>query len=490
MSNPARFKAELSSALTRWKASPGLMVRELFKRIPDAWQDDVFDAFPETPRIAMQACTGPGKTFVLACLGWNFLLTRPDSMVGATSCSGQNLRSGLWTELARLYEATPLLKEAFEFTNNVIRHRGSPTTWKMEARTWAADANAEQIGAALKGLHAKHIMWLLDETGGYPNSILPTVEAIFSGEPKEAHIVQAGNPMKRSGPLFWAAVLARHLWTVFEVTADPDDPKRTPRVSIEHAREQIAQHGRDNPWVRMNILGLFPLADVNALIGEDEVRASMKRMYREHDLGDASRILGVDVARQGDDASSICRRRGLQVWPFKTLRGLESVKGAAWVNREWSEFEADAAFIDMTGGFGAGWYDQLLVLGRSPIGVQYAGAPHDKGRYANKRVEMYFDAVEWIKRGGALPESPKLLAALTQTLYTPQGDRILLEPKEEVKKKIGYSPDEADSFVQTFAEPISRARKSPEDWTKRREAPVAKSDYQPFHDMDQPMLGF
>jgi phage terminase large subunit len=58
---------------------------------------------------------------------------------------------------------------------------------------------------------------------------------------------------------------------------------------------------------------------------------------------------------------------------------------------------------------------------------------------------MYFDFVEWIKRGGALPESDELLAALTQTTYTFKGDRFLLEPKEAVKEKLGYSPDDFDA---------------------------------------------
>jgi phage terminase large subunit len=106
-------------------------------------------------------------------------------------------------------------------------------------------------------------------------------------------------------------------------------------------------------------------------------------------------------------------------------------------------------FIDDTGGFGAGWIDQLRVLGRSPIAVAFSGQAHDRLRYYNKRAEMYFDAIEWIRRGGALPESPELAAALTQTTYSFQGDRFLLEPKEDVKIKLSFSPDEADAFVLT-----------------------------------------
>jgi hypothetical protein len=78
-------------------------------------------------------------------------------------------------------------------------------------------------------------------------------------------------------------------------------------------------------------------------------------------------------------------------------------------------------------------------------------------RYENKRSEMYFEAIQWIKEGGALPDVPELLAALSQTTYTFRGDRLLLEPKEQVKARLGYSPDDADAFALTFAQPVAKA---------------------------------
>jgi phage terminase large subunit len=145
-------------------------------------------------------------------------------------------------------------------------------------------------------------------------------------------------------------------------------------------------------------------------------------------------------------------------------RNIDSIQGAGEVARKWADWGADAVFIDSTGGFGAGWIDQLQALGRSPIPVAFSGQAHDSERYYNKRAEMYFEAIEWIRRGGALPESPELAAALTQTTYSFQGDRFLLEPKEDVKAKLGYSCDEADAFVLTFAEQVSarQLRRAPQ----------------------------
>jgi hypothetical protein len=394
------------------------------------------------------------NTAVLAWLGWNFALTRPHSMTGCTSITGDNLKTGLWTELARWSEKSKggLLQKLFTQTKSEIFLKEHPKTWRIESRSWAKDADAQQIGNALAGVHADYVMWLLDETGDYPESIMPVCEGIFNGSPIEAHIVQAGNPTRLDGPLYRACTVARDIWHVVTITADPDDPDRTPRVSVATAMEQIKQYGRDHPYVMVRILGQFPPSSFNALIGPEEVRQAQQRFYK--DLGNTARIMGVDVARYGDDSSTVARRQGLQLWPFITHRNINSVQGASIVNREWQSWGADACFVDDTGGFGAGWIDQLHVLNRSPIGVGYAREAHDKTKFYNKRAEMYFDAVEWIKKGGALPANDKLLAALTQTTYTFKGGRFLLEPKEDVKARLGYSPDEADAFVMTFAEPV------------------------------------
>lgn len=467
--SPARKLAE-------WREHPAQMVRELFHVQPDAWQEEALEAFPRERRLAMKSCKGPGKTAALAWLGWNFMLTRPFPIVGVTSISGDNLKANLWTELARWRNKSPLLMRLFEQTKTEIFSREHPQTWRMEARTWAKDADAQQIGNALAGLHAKYVMWLLDESGDYPNAIMPTCEGIFNGDPIEAHIVQAGNPTRLDGPLYRACTVARKLWYVIEITADPDNPARTPRVSVETAREQIEQYGRDNPWILVNIFGQFPPASFNALIGPDEVSAAMKRYYRPMDIGKASKILGVDVARFGDDGSVIARREGIQMYPLEKRRNIDSTQGAGWVNEVWNKFEADACFVDATGGHGAGWIDQLRNLGRSPIGVQFSGEPHNKARYFNKRTEMAFDFVQWIKDGGALPENPELLAALTKTTYTFKGDKLLLAPKDIIKAELGYSPDEMDAAMTTFAEPVVPAQ---------RRRPVQQTQiYEPFRELD------
>lgn len=445
-----------SDKIRLWREKPDIFVRDVFGVVPDAWQDEVLKAFPSQQRIAMNACKGPGKTALLAWLAWNFLFTRPFPKIAATSITADNLADNLWTEMAKWQQKSPMLKSSFTWNKTRIFANDHPETWWMSARPWAKSANAEEQGNTLAGLHADYIMFLLDESGGIPDAVMVSADAALSSC-IEGHIVQAGNPTHLEGPLYRACTSERRLWHVVQITADPDDPLRTPRVKVEWARQQIEKYGRDNPWVLVNVFGRFPPSALNSLIGVDEVADAMRRDYREQDYGASARILGVDVALFGDDSSIIFPRQGLQTFNPLQYRNIDGTQGANFTARKWRDWGADACFVDNTGGFGSSWCDNLRRLGLSPIGIHFAEKPQD-GKYFNKRAEMMFECVEWIKNGGALPpDRPELLAALTQTTYTFKGDRLMIEPKDAIKAKLGYSPDELDGLILTFAAPVHKA---------------------------------
>lgn len=463
-----------ATQLRRWREDPCAFVREVFGATPDAWQAEVLSAFPHSQRQAMKACKGPGKTTVEAWLAWNFLLTRPHPKIAATSITKENLADNLWTEMAKWQQRSDILKAAFDWTKTRIMARDHPETWWMSARSWARSADAEQQANTLAGLHADYIMFILDESGGIPDAVMVSADAALSSC-IEGHILQAGNPTHLEGPLYRACTTERRLWHITEITGDPDDPRRSPRVKVEWARQQIEKYGKDNPWVLVNVFGRFPPASVNTLIGIEEVTQAMAREYRADEVRGMARVLGVDVALYGDDSSVICPRQGLICFPMIQLRNVDGPTGAGAVARKWQDFEADACFVDNTGGFGSSWIDQLRLLNRQAIPVHFAGEPLDQ-RYYNKRAEMYFEAVAWIKAGGWLPNIPELGAALSRTTYTFKGDRLLLEDKAQVKEKLGYSPDHADAFALTFAFPVTAAQHEHPAWVK----PKHQIDYNPY----------
>lgn len=448
-----------SDKIRLWRNRPDLMVRDLFGAVPDPWQDEVLKAFPTNQRIAMKASKGPGKSTLLAWCAWNFLLTRPHPKIAATSVSGDNLRDGLWSEMAKWRQQSPLLQEAFVWQKERIFAKDFPETWWMSARQWSKSADSNSLGNTLAGLHADYIMFILDESGGLPDAIMASAEAALSSC-KEGHILQAGNPTHLEGPLYRACTSERGMWHVVEITSDPDDPSRSPRVSKKWAEDQIKAYGRENPWVLVNVFGKFPPSSFNALIGPEEVKEAINRKYHVGEFSNHPVILGVDVARFGDDSSIIFSRQGL-IADFPTqYRGLNSIQGAEEVIRKWNEHQADACFIDNTGGFGAGWIDNIINLGKNPIGIHFSQSSSSP-RYANKRAEMAFELIEWIKKGGLIPDIPELSKALCQTTYTFKGEQLLLEPKLDVKEKLGFSPDHMDALMLTFAMPVEAERRNP-----------------------------
>lgn len=439
--------------IQRWAAHPDVMVREAFHVEPDPWQVDVLQAFPHHQRLAMKAAKGPGKTALLAWLAWNFLVTRPYPKCAATSVSGQNLADNFWTEMAKWQARNAFMKAEYIWTKSRIVARHCPETWWLSARTWPQAADAAKQADTLAGLHADYILFILDESGSIPDAVMASAEAALASC-IEGHLVQAGNPTMLSGPLYRACTSEKRLWYVVEITGDPDDPKRSSRISVEWANQQIEKYGRDNPWVLVNVFGRFPPSSWNALIGPDEVEASMNRYYRPEEIGRAPKILGIDVARYGDDQSVICKRQGIQMYPLLKYRNLDSTQGAGITARVLNEWNADACFLDATGGFGSGWLDQLRLMRQTPIGVEFAGKPHDGSRYLNKRCEMYFELIQWVKDGGALPKDPDLKAGLCATTYTFHKNLLQIEDKEQIKSLTGKSPDEADACALTFAHPV------------------------------------
>lgn len=439
----------------RWRAHPANFVRENFGVEPDAWQQDVLEAFPHKPRQAMTACKGPGKSTTLAWLGWNFLATRVDAKGAALSITADTLRDTLWAEFGHWLAKSDLLQQMFSLDSERIVSKIRPKTWWLSARSYPRSANPQDQATALQGLHGESVIVLIDEAGGVPTSVLATADAILTGG-GDQHIAMAGNPNNQNSALGFAVLNQRHLWDVTEITGDPDDPKRSPRVSIEWAREQIAAWGRDNPWVLVNVFGRFPASGLNTLISPDEVRDAQKRHLVEAQFATFPKIMGVDVARYGDDESVIFKRQGKASFPPLRFRNLDSLQGASHVAKIFTEWNADSIQIDCTGGYGSGWYDQLHGMNYTQaLPVQFAGKPSQPERFYNKRAEMYFDLCEWIKAGGALPPVPEMVAGLSTITYCFKGGRILIEEKDQIKARLGRSPDLEDALACTFAHPVA-----------------------------------
>jgi len=444
--------------IRRWKAQPELFVHEQFGVEPDHWQLDALRAFadPTKPRISLQACAGPGKTAVLAWCGWNFLAcygARGEHPKGAAvAITWDNLRDNLWPELSKWQQRSTYLREAFTWTKERVFAKDHPETWFLSARSWPKTASPDEQGKTLSGLHSRYVLALIDESGAIPMTVLRAAEQALADRPTFGKILQAGNPLSLDGMLYAAATQLRHQWHVIRVTGDPDDPRRSTRIDQVWAKEQIASYGRDNPWVQSYILGQFPPASINALLGIEDVEAAMARHLRTDVYDWAQKRLGVDVARFGDDRTVIFPRQGLAAFRPAVMRNARTTAIAARVAKAMGDWGAELALVDDTGHWGHGVIDNLITAGYPVTPVIYSDPGLDR-RYKNRRAEMWISMADWVKGGGALPHIPEMIPELTTPTYTFLGGQFVLEEKDQIKKRLGRSPDLGDALATTFAIP-------------------------------------
>lgn len=188
------------------------------------------------------------------------------------------------------------------------------------------------------------------------------------------------------------------------------------------------------------------------------VKDVREAMIPKMDSSTSPLIIGLDIARAGSDKTVFCLRKGRWVMKFEVIKGYDTVEVADKLTNYITELHPAKAFLDL-GNSGAGVYDIMKARGFAGIvkGINFGGKAIQPDRYKNKRAEMYATANEWIKQElpVQLPNDDLLFEELTTIERVKvAGDTLQLEDKELFKKRIGRSPDRADAFVLTFAEPV------------------------------------
>ena len=168
--------------------------------------------------------------------------------------------------------------------------------------------------------------------------------------------------------------------------------------------------------IRQELLCDFTASASDVVIPIDLVTEAAGRLLKDEDVQGQPVILGVDVARFGDDRTVICVRQGLLLREIRTFTGLSTMDTASAVVSCYTGVSPAAVFID-AGAMGAGVIDRLRQLGYTPTEINFGAAAMDTERYANIRAEMYFKCRDWIASGGALPQNAELKTELASVEY-------------------------------------------------------------------------
>lgn len=450
---------------------------------PEDWQREILLAIENglldlstAIQIAVASGHGVGKSALVAWLILWAISTFEDTTGVVTANTETQLKTKTWVQLGKWHQLF-IAKDLFKLTATAIYAPDRERTWRIDMVPWS-----EHRPEAFAGLHnqGKRILLVYDEASAIHDNIWETSEGALTDEDTQIIWACFGNPTRNSGR-FRQCFSSKH-WIKKQV-----DSRTVSFTNKTQIAKWIEEYGEDSDFVRVRVRGTFPRAGSMEFISLDLANEAAKREISVH-LHDAF-IIGVDVARYGDDECVIYFRKGRDGRSIAPVRmrlqqGLsDTMTLAGRVSEYYHRYRADAVFVD-GGGVGGGVVDRLRQLQVPVWDIQFGAKSdrahfEDSSRYANKRAEMWGYMRDWLK-DGSIPNDGDLLSQLCAPLYGYNANNeIQLEKKEDMKKRGVESPDIADALALTFAYPVQATSTAGHEFAGLGK-PLVESDYNPF----------
>lgn len=410
------------------------------------WQLETLEALDTgVTKVSIRSGHGVGKTALCSWLALHFLLFRDDVKVIVTSPSFKQMNDGLIPEVQKWINRLPdwMKKSLDSISDRIVRMPNGRNNF-ISFRT-ARKENPE----ALAGVHASHVLIIVDEASGVDEVVYETGQGALST--RGAIAVLIGNPTKPSGFFYKTHTSLKDLWWTRRVSCMDSS-----RVDQEYIDSQQRTYGIDSREYSVRVLGEFPESGADAIIPRQFVESAVDRdIYVE----DYPIVWGIDPGRGGDPTGFICRSDNA-ILEAELLRYDNLMRIVGWVKTKWDKLPSSKRpmkiFVDIIG-LGAGVYDRLNELDLPVIGVNVSEAAAMNDRYARMRAELWYRTREWFE--GYDKYIPKDLAYRDQLIeeLSSVEQRILssgkvdVESKDTMKKRGLPSPNLADALILTQA---------------------------------------
>ncbi len=480
-----------------WRRDWARFARDVLKSRLDREQEDILHSVQTNPKTTVASGTARGKDYVsaVACLCFLYLTPRFNSRgdlvkntkVAMTAPTGRQVQNIMMPEIQRLFfRAGGCLPG--RVTSQYISTGYSE--WFLTGFK-AGDDNME----AWSGFHAVNTMFAVTEASGISDTVFNAIEGNLQGN---SRLLLVWNPNTTVG--FAARSMSSPQFAKFRLNSlnaenvvskkvvipgQVDYPWVKSRVeewcsSIQEADMDEGEGDfrfeggiyRPNDLFRVKVLGMFPRVSEDCLVPYEWIALANKRWeaiveeFGEDYIPDEGLRLGVDVAGMGRDSSYLAPRYGNfmhRLVGHQSAGHADHMRVAGMVVNEMQKCRTSdpRAFID-TIGEGAGVYSRLVELGvRGATSCKFsegAGKNSDitgQHRFANMKAFLYWSFRDWLnpKNGfdAALPPDDNLVEEATSArwLFLSNGS-IIMEPKDELKKRIGRSPDRLDAVANSF----------------------------------------
>jgi hypothetical protein len=473
-----------------WQNDWNKYVRDVLKARLDQEQQDIITSVQTNKMTAVASGTARGKDFVAACASLCFMYLTPkfdkkgklieNTKIAMTAPTDRQVKNIMVPEIRRLYRNAGCLPGrlvAYDIRTNYEE-------WFLTGFKTGDDATE-----SWSGFHASNTMFVVTEASGISETTFNAIEGNLQGNSRLLIVFNpnittgyAARAMKsdRFNRFRLDSLHAENVVTkVNSIPGQVDyewvsDKVKNWTVQIQEddfneGEGDFRWEGglyRPNDLFRVKVRGMFPRVDEDVLIPYEWItlaNQNYETYIQENPYNHSTEILGVDVAGMGRDKSVICHRFGRFVERFRMHQSAGKADHMHVAGMVVSHLKDKKvyAYID-TIGEGAGVYSRLLELGYdNAVSCKFsesaAGLSDQTEVYefANMRAYLYWCVRDWLdpknKNHPCLPPDDDFLEEATEIKWKFQSNgSIIIEPKEDIIKRLKRSTDKWDALANTF----------------------------------------
>lgn len=445
----------------KWRRDPVAWAIERAKLELWSRQREVLVSIRDNPNTAVMSCHSTGKSFISATATCWWLDVHPpgQARVITTAPTSKQVDAVLWYEINKMHAALGL------------RGHCNLREWYFGRQLVALGKKPpDHEDAAFQGFHAKYLLVIYDEAFGIPKKLWDEGSSLASNE--FARQLAIGNP---DGPGEFERVCQKTSpWNVIHISY-----RHTPAFTGEKISRSLADNlislrwveerrdawGEESPLFQSKCEGSFPSAGDPASVVQYRWAAACRLL----DFPEGQPVeAGIDVGA-GGDRTVIRERRGLRAGREEVFTDADPMRTIGRLVEKIKEWGVTRVKVDVTGiGWAVGGRLRELSARHNPLSrdtthraevvrVNFGSGPSEgKERlFLNRRAEIYWEVGRERSRLGTWDlqdVDDETIHELTTSRYAVLDSygKIKIEPKKDIIKRLGQSPDRAEALLLAF----------------------------------------
>jgi hypothetical protein len=438
---------------------PALWAKEVLGKTMWSKQKEIAKSIVDNTHTAVVSCNGAGKSGLAGMLAvWWVAVHEPKEV--AVICSAPTyvqIARVLFTEMKNNFDLAT--KNGHQLPGQINQSQ----EWKLDdgfVMAWGRRPADKDLISSFQGIHRRYVMVILDEAGGIPEDLYTATEAVTNTE--GARVLAIGNPDSRGTP-FHRIFKEDPTWHKIKISAfdthnftneEVPDELRPLLIQPAWVERQKISWGEDSARYKSKIMAEFPDEADNTFFSQNAIDKAIDTTFDEDLTQEA--VLGVDLARFGEDESVVYINRGGRCRKLETWSKATAVESANRVHQLAREHGVTQVRVDATG-LGGPVVDMLANMADNKyvvISMLGSAASPDKMRWLNARAHIYDELREAMSEGkiDLDPEDKSLLdeMLMIQYKFSAKG-AIQIESKDDMRSRGVKSPDSLDALTYATA---------------------------------------